>query len=238
MPTTENSTKTQSGQAQSGQALGEAAEQARTPLLAALGAGDLAAQTIADTLGKLRSRLNEGAESARTGVNELPNDLKERFDPAELRKLVDAYTQSAVQLYGYLADRGETTFERIQAQPQFKQAWSQLEQVQGRVDTAVGDARVLADDVLGKVTRTTRSWGEKAAETTEKTTSDAAEKVREAASDVADTVEETGSDAATATRSASRRTANRTAPAKSAPKSTGAAKTGTAAKKTTGKSEN
>ncbi|GAB2656327.1 membrane protein [Saccharopolyspora gloriosae] len=236
MPTNENSTKTP-GQAQSGPALGEAAEQARTPLLAALGAGDLAAQTIADTLSKLRGRLNEGAESARTGVNELPHDLKERFDPAELRKRVDAYTQSAVQLYGYLADRGETTFERIQAQPQVKQAWSQLEQVQGRVDTAVGDARVIADDVLGKVTRTTRSWGEKAAETTEKTTTVAAEKVRETAADVADAVEETGSDAATATRSTSRKAANRTAAAKTAPKTTGAAKTGTA-KKATGKSEN
>ncbi|MEU6127582.1 hypothetical protein ABZ805_00275 [Saccharopolyspora sp. NPDC047091] len=226
MPTSENDTKTR----------GDAAEQARTPLLAALGAGDLAAQTIADALTKLRTRLGEGAESARNGVNDLPNDLKERFDPAELRKLVDAYTRSAAQLYGYLADRGETTFERLQTQPQVKQAWSQLEQVQGRVDSAVGDARLLADDVLGKVTRTTRSWSEKAAETTEQATTRAAEQVRETAADVADTVEEAGSDAAATTRSTGRKTANRTAAAKSAPKNSGGAKS-TGKPKATGKSD-
>ncbi|MCA1186524.1 MULTISPECIES: hypothetical protein [unclassified Saccharopolyspora] len=224
MPTSENDTKTR----------GDATEQARTPLLAALGAGDLAAQTIADALTKLRARLGEGAESARHGVNDLPNDLKERFDPAELRKLVDAYTRSAAQLYGYLAERGETTFERLQSQPQVKQAWSQLEQVQGRVDSAVGDARVLADDVLGKVTRTTRSWGEKAAEATEKAGDQAAEQVRDTAGDVADAVAGAGSDAATATRSTTRKAANRTAAAKSAPKS--GAKS-TAKPKATGKSD-
>ncbi|MFR9730348.1 hypothetical protein ACL03H_14060 [Saccharopolyspora sp. MS10] len=224
MPTSENSTENQSGPA-----LNEAAEQARTPLLAALGAGDLAAQTIADTLAKLRTRLNDSA----SGVSELPHDLKERFDPAELRKRVDAYTQSAVQLYGYLAERGETTFERLQSQPQVQQAWSQL-------DSAVGDARGLADDVLGKVTRTTRSWGEKAAETTQHASTAAAGKVRETAADVADTVEQAGGEAATATRSTSRKAANRTAAAKSTaakPKTGGTAAKGAAKPKSTGGAE-
>nr|WP_233626946.1 hypothetical protein [Saccharopolyspora sp. HNM0986] len=225
---TEGTTKT--NETGNGQPLGEAVDQARTPLLAALGAGDLAAHTIADALGKLRSKLNEGAESARSGVNELPQDLRERFDPAELRKLVDEYTQSAVQLYGYLAERGETAFERFQSQPGVQRAWGQVEQAQGRMEAAVTDARGLADDVLGKVSTASRSFGEKAARSTEQASASAAQTVRETSDDVAESVEETGSETATATRSTAQKTANRT----SAAKSTGSAK-GTGSKQSKGK---
>ena len=208
--------------------IGDAVEQARTPLLAALGAGDLAAQSIADALGKLRTRLNESAESARNGVGELPKDLREKLDPAELRKLLENYQRSAQELYDHLAQRGETTVERLQSQPQVKNVWSQVEQAQDRFGTAVADVRVLADDVLGKVTTATRSFGEKAAQSTEQATASAAETVRETADDVAEQVEEAGSEAATATRSTARKTANKTSAAKSggaakqAPKSTAA----------------
>ncbi|MBA8827188.1 heparin binding hemagglutinin HbhA [Saccharopolyspora lacisalsi] len=189
------STRQQSDQESAG-----TAEQVRTPLLAALGAGDIAAHAVADTVHKVRVQLNESAESARAGVNDLPkdfNELRDKLDPAELRKFVDSYTQSAVQFYGYLAERGEGTLGKLQSQPQVQRA-------QERFEEAVGDARGIADDVLGKVTTSARSFGEKAAHTTEETAEETAEAVRE-----------TGSQAASATRSTARKTANRTAAAKS-----------------------
>ena len=87
------------------QFFGEAAELARTPLLAAIGAGDLAARAVVESLTKLREQVNERTEAART---DLPRDfgqLRERLDPAELRKRVDSYAESARQLIDYLAGR-------------------------------------------------------------------------------------------------------------------------------------
>ncbi|WP_433870418.1 hypothetical protein [Saccharopolyspora sp. CA-218241] len=177
---------------QAQQAVGGAVEQARTPLLAALGAGDLAAQTLLDAVQKVRTQLNERAEAAQ---RDLPTDLGElrgRLDPAELRKRVDSYTRSARELYDYLAERGGETLDRIQAQPQVKVA-------QDKVQDTAEDVRDVADDVLGKVTRNTRSAGEKAARQTEEAAAEAAEKVQEA-----------GAKAASSTRSTARKAANKT----------------------------
>ncbi|MDA3649122.1 hypothetical protein LZ318_15270 [Saccharopolyspora indica] len=138
---------------QAEKAFGDAVEQARTPLLAALGAGDLAAQALLEAVNKVRSQLNERAEAAR---QELPNDLDElrgKLDPAELRKRVDAYSQTAKQLYDFLAERGEETLHRLQDQPQVKKVWSQVGTAQDKVEETVDEVRDLADDVLGKVSR-------------------------------------------------------------------------------------
>jgi heparin binding hemagglutinin HbhA len=149
-PKTEDVTKVRE---QATHALGEAVEQARTPLLAALGAGDLAAQALVEAVNKVRTQLNERAEAAR---QDLPNDLgelREKFDPAELRKRVDAYSQTAKQLYDYLAERGEETLHRLQDQPRVKKVWDQVGTAQDRVEETVDEVRDLADDVLGKVSR-------------------------------------------------------------------------------------
>ncbi|MER5391567.1 hypothetical protein [Saccharopolyspora sp. NPDC002686] len=151
---------------------GDAVEQARTPLLAALGAGDLAAQALLDAVSKVRSQLNERAEAAR---QELPNDLNElrgKLDPAELRKRVDAYSQTAKQLYDYLAERGEEALGRLQDQPQVKKAWSQVGTAQDKVEETVGEVRDLADDVLGKVSRPFGKTDETAAEAPKERTAD------------------------------------------------------------------
>lgn len=187
----------------------QANQAARTPLLAALGAGDFAAQTVLEALTKLREQVEEQTESARE------TDLRGKLDPTELRKRVDAYTQSAVQLYGYLADRGEDTLGRLQSQPRLKQARDQVGAAQDRVEVAVEEVRDLADDVLGKVTRSTRSVGEQAAEATEKASDQAAETVKTTAEDTAEKVQDAGGKTATATRSTTRKAANRTAEAKS-----------------------
>lgn len=200
----------------------QAAHAARQALLAALGAGDLAAKAVVEALGKAKERADEARSQAVDIPNEL-KDLREKLQPAELKKLVDAYTTSAVNLYTYLADQGEQTLEQIKAQPQVKQAVEQVEQAveaaQKRAESAAADAKVLADDVLGKVTRRTRSVGEKVAHEVE----DAAEKL-------AEEIVEVGGEAAHEVRSTARKTANRTAPRKPA---TTTRSTTTAAKKTT-----
>lgn len=239
LPTAQDMTKARE---QAGQAIEGAVHQARTPLMAALGAGDLAAHAVADTVKQVRQQLNDSAESARAGVGDLPGDLtglRSKLTSAELRKLVDTYTNSAVRIYGYLADRGENAFGRLQEQPQVQRAVNQVGTAQERFEGAVGDARGLADDVLGRVSTTTRSFGEKAARSTEATaadtaatvqdaTADTAATVQSAAADTAEAVQDAGAKAATTTRSTAGKAANRAAEAKSNGSTTAAKNNGSA----------
>jgi heparin binding hemagglutinin HbhA len=157
-------------------------EQAKTPLLAALGAGDLAGKALTEALTKARTQVNERAEAAREAVEDLP-----KLDATELRKLVDTYTSAAANLYSYLAEHGEETLEKLREQPQVKVV---LEQV--------GDLQNRADDVLGNIARRTRSTGEKVAED-----------IEDAAEELAEKVVEAGGDAAAETRSVTRKAANK-----------------------------
>lgn len=221
LPTTEDVKKARE---QAVAVLNTAAEGFRTPLLAALGAGDLATQAVIDAVTKARTKVNESATSAKDAV---PTDfagLREKVDPAELRKLVDEYTDAAQKLYQKLADQGEDALTKLKADPRVSKAIDQLEEaiatLQHRVGDVAGDARELADEVLAKVTRRTRSVGEKTARA-----------VQSAADDAAATVEEVGDEVAHEVRSASRKAANRTAPRK--PAATTTRKTNGATPKTT-----
>ncbi|MEV6912772.1 hypothetical protein [Amycolatopsis sp. NPDC051071] len=185
-----------------------ALDQVRTPLLAALGAGNLASQAVVDAVAKAKEKVAVGSEAARKNIEEIPHDvegLREKLDPAELRKVIDDYTEAALKLYNKLAESGEQAWDKIAAQPQVKKAIEQLEDAlttaQDRVEGATTDARERIDTVLGKVTKGTRSVGEKTAR-----------KVTEVAGEIADEVEEIGDDLAHETRSASRKVANKTAP--------------------------
>ncbi|MGJ7905743.1 hypothetical protein ACOQFL_04600 [Actinopolyspora sp. H202] len=203
---TDNSETEQPG-GRAGQAAEGLYKQARMPLLAALGAGEIAAHAVADSVHRVREQLNEHAGSARETVNELPSDLgelRDRIRSGDLRELLDSYRDSAARLYGYFGERGEDALQRLREQPGVRLAKSQVEHAQERFEGAVGEARGLADDVLGKVGTTTRSFGEKAARTTETV-----------AEETAETVRETGGRAASETRGATRRTANRASAAKS-----------------------
>ncbi|QWF79941.1 hypothetical protein [Amycolatopsis sp. CA-230715] len=208
-------------------AVNTALEQVRTPLLAALGAGNLASQAVVDAVSKAKERVNESSEAARKNFEEFPTDvesLREKLDPAELRKVIDEYTEAAIKLYNKLAESGEQAWDKIAAQPQVKKALEQLEDAlqtaQDRVEEVTGDARERVDGVLGKVTKRTRSAGEKTAR-----------KVTEVASEVADKVEEAGDEVAHETRSATRKAANKTAPR--AASTTRRTTTASTAKKTT-----
>jgi heparin binding hemagglutinin HbhA len=203
--------------------LNTAAEGFRTPLLAAIGAGDLATHAVIDAVNKARTKVNEGATTARESVPTDLAGLRGKVDPAELRKLVDEYTDAAQKLYQKLADQGEGTWGRVKSQPQVSKTIDQLEEaiatLQERMGDVAGDARELAEEVLAKVTRRTRSTGEKTARKVESGTAEAVK-----------AVEDLGDDAAHEVRSASRKTANRTAPRKA---TTTPRKTNGAAKPTT-----
>ncbi|WP_156758077.1 hypothetical protein [Actinokineospora pegani] len=181
------------------------ADKLPAPLLAVLGAGDLAAKAVADAFGKARER----AEATRNVVEELPGEvagLRERLDPAELRKLLDDYTSAALSLYGKLTEHGVDALVELRKQPQVKQLEETLEAAQARLGDAAGDARAAADDLLARITRQTRSVGEKTAR--------AAEGFAE---DLAEEIVETGGEVAHEVRSTSRRAANKTAPASKTP---------------------
>jgi heparin binding hemagglutinin HbhA len=185
-----------------GDVVNVALERARVPLLALVGAGDIAAKSVVDTVQRVRKQVNERAEAARSTVDDLPGEisgLRSRLDPTELRKVVDSYTASALQYYQHLAQHGEETIDRLRSQPQVKRALEQAE-------VAAGEARELADDVLGRVTRRTRSAGEKAARTTERASDKAAEKVAAAGHEAASTTRSTAQKAAATASSARRST--------------------------------
>jgi heparin binding hemagglutinin HbhA len=193
----------------SGDVVTVALEQARIPLLALVGAGDYAAKSVVDALQRVRKQVNERAEAARSTVDDLPGEisgLRGRFEPNELRKVVDSYTSSAVQAYHNLASHGEETLDKLRTQPQVKKALEQAEVARQRAESYAGDARELADDMLGRVTRRTRSVGERTARATERAGDQAAEKVSEAGQQAASTTRSTAQKTAAKTTSARRAT--------------------------------
>lgn len=204
---------------QAAKAAAERAEVARTPLLAFLGAGDLAVATMTNAVTTARVKATESVEKA----SELPG----KFTAEELRKTVDELRVQAREVYTGFAERGEKAWGKIRQQPQVKQAVSTLEtytdKFDSRVDGFVDDAHDVAEKALSNMSRQTRSSGEKFAQATRRFTGRASETVTEASKDVsaavadagskaADAIDEAGAEAASTTRSTTRKAANRTAP--------------------------
>ncbi|MEO9222825.1 MAG: heparin-binding hemagglutinin [Mycobacteriaceae bacterium] len=197
-------------------------DQAKTPLLAAIGAGDYALAAIAEALQNARSRAEGNVENARERVADFPeefntqlSELRSKLEPEELRKVADAYVQAAADIYVSLAERGDEVIAKVRKQPQVDQALD-------RAEDAAEDARGLTNEVLGTVARQTRSIGERAARATERVTGRASSAVSEA-----------GADTARQLRSTSRKAANEAKPAKGASRTKpAAAKKATSARKT------
>jgi heparin binding hemagglutinin HbhA len=188
----------------------------RTPIYAAVGAGDAVVQAVADVVAQVRSRaetrggevtervdtarariadlsedVTEGVESLRELPDEIA-DLRERFTPEELRKVAEAYLKVASDLYTSLAERGEETVERIRRTPAIEEG---LE----RANAAANDVVDLTEQALGTVASQTRAVGERAAALA----GVASDKVRESAEEFADEIDEAGEDAKEAATSAS-----------------------------------
>ncbi|MCX2933267.1 heparin-binding hemagglutinin [Mycobacterium sp. CVI_P3] len=145
-------------------------EDLKAPLLAAVGAADLALATVNEILMTLRERAEDARSEANTRVEErraaltkLQEDLPQRAEELrgklsseELRKAAEGYVESATATYNSLVERGEAALERLRNQPELKEAAARAE---GYVDQAVE----LTQEALGNVSSQTRAVGERAA---------------------------------------------------------------------------
>jgi heparin binding hemagglutinin HbhA len=145
-------------------------EELKAPLLAALGAADLALATVNELITNLRDRAEETRTDTRSRVeerrarltklqDELPEqftDLRERFTSDELRKAAEGYLDAATHRYNDLVERGEAALSRLRNQSGFDDASARAE---GYVDQAVE----LTQEALGTVASQTRAVGERAA---------------------------------------------------------------------------
>src|SRR6202158_2532801 len=146
-------------------------EDLKTPLLAAVGAADLALATVNEILPDLRARAGEARTDATARVEERRarlaklqeerpkefGELRERFTTEELRKAAESYAEAATTTYNKLVERGEAAIERLRSQPAFEDAASRVE---GYTDQAVE----LTQEALGTVASQTRAVGERAAQ--------------------------------------------------------------------------
>ena len=145
-------------------------EDLKAPLLAAVGAADLALATVNEILVSLRDRAEDARTEASTRVEErraaltkLQEDLPKRTEELrgkltteELRKAAEGFVEDATATYNSLVERGEAALERLRSQPEFKDAAARAE---GYVDQAVE----LTQEALGNVSSQTRAVGERAA---------------------------------------------------------------------------
>jgi heparin binding hemagglutinin HbhA len=142
----------------------------KAPLLAAVGAADLALERVNEIVATLRERAGEARTDAETRVEEsrarltrlqedLPSqfgDLRDRLSSEELRKFAETYAETAQSTYNKLVERGEVAIEKLRSQPA-------LEEAAGRVQTRTDQAVELTQEALGNVASQTRAVGERAA---------------------------------------------------------------------------
>jgi heparin binding hemagglutinin HbhA len=141
-------------------------EDLKAPLLAAVGAADLALATVNEILGTLRERAElagdrmDDRRAALTRLqDELPKrreEIREKLSTEELRKAADDFFADATQTYNTLVERGEAALVRLKGQAEFREAAE-------RVETYVDQAVELTQEALGNVSAQTRAVGERAA---------------------------------------------------------------------------
>jgi heparin binding hemagglutinin HbhA len=138
----------------------------KAPLLAAVGAADLALERVNEIVATLRERAGEARTDTQSRVDEsrarltklqedLPTqfgELRERLSSDELRKFAETYAEAAQTTYNKLVERGEAALERLRTAPA-------LEEGRGRVESY----RELTEEALGNVAQQTRAVGERAA---------------------------------------------------------------------------
>ena len=142
----------------------------KAPLLAAVGAADLALERVNEIVATLLERAGDARTDAETRVEEsrarltrlqedLPSqfgDLRDRLSSEELRKFAETYAETAQSTYNKLVERGEVAIEKLRSQPA-------LEEAAGRVQTRTDQAVELTQEALGNVASQTRAVGERAA---------------------------------------------------------------------------
>ena len=145
-------------------------EDLKAPLLAAVGAADLALATVNEIVAALRERAGEARTDAEARVEEgrarltklqeeLPTQVDEirgKLNADELRKAAEGYADNATATYNKLVERGEEALARLRSQPAIEDAAS-------RVESVTDQAVELTQDALGTVASQTRAVGERAA---------------------------------------------------------------------------
>lgn len=142
----------------------------KAPLLAAVGAADLALERVNEIVATLRERAGDARSDAETRIeerrariNQLQEELPAQFEDIrgkltsdELRKFAESYADAAQSTYNKLIERGEAALERLRSQPALEGAATRVE---GYTDQAVE----LTQEALGNVASQTRAVGERAA---------------------------------------------------------------------------
>jgi len=142
----------------------------KAPLLAAVGAADLALERVNEIVATLRERAGEARTDTQARVDEsrarltklqedLPTqfgELRERLSSEELRKFAETYAETAQTTYNKLVERGEAALERIRST-------NALEEGRERVERYSDQAVELTQEALGNVASQTRAVGERAA---------------------------------------------------------------------------
>ena len=198
-------------------------EDLKAPLLAAVGAADLALATVNEILVNLRDRAEdarteaaERVEGRRAALTKLQEDLPKRTEELrgkltteELRKAAEGFVEDATATYNSLVERGEAALERLRNQPDFKDAAAQVE---GYVDQAVE----LTQEALGNVSSQTRAVGERAAKLVGVELSN---RIEEAGDEVAGAIKKATAPAkkAPAKKAPAKKAVAKKAPAKKAP---------------------
>ena len=141
-------------------------EDLKAPLLAAVGAADLALATVNEILSSLRERAElagDRMDDRRAALTRLQEELPKRTEELrgkltteELRKAAEEFFDDATDTYNTLVQRGEAALERLMGQAEFKEA-------AGRVEGYVDQAVELTQEALGNVSSQTRAVGERAA---------------------------------------------------------------------------
>ena len=145
-------------------------EDLKAPLLAAVGAADLALATVNEIVASLRERAGEARSDAKATADErraqltklqeeLPTqvaELREKLSTDELRKAAEGYAEAATAQYNKLVERGEEALTRLRSQPAIGEAAN-------RVETVTDQAVELTQEALGTVATQTRAVGERAA---------------------------------------------------------------------------
>ena len=141
-------------------------EDLKAPLLAAVGAADLALATVNEILISLRERAETAGDrmdDRRAVLSRLQEELPKRTEELrgkltsdELRKTAEDFLVDATEAYNNLVVRGEAALERLKGQPEFREA-------AGRVEGYVDQAVELTQEALGNVSAQTRAVGERAA---------------------------------------------------------------------------
>src|SRR6478736_3214451 len=113
----------------------------KAPLLAAVGAADLALERVNEIVATLRERAGEArtdtqarVEESRARLTKLQEDLptqfgelRDRLTSDELRRVAESYAEAAQTRYNSLVERGEAALERMRNTPALEEGCERVE---------------------------------------------------------------------------------------------------------------